>query len=77
MHEALKVAEEIGAIPYDIPGADMSHVDELFSFDEFVKKYQLNDFALQQLAHAMVMYDALYRWCKACQAETHNGPPQS
>jgi hypothetical protein len=28
----------------------------------------------QMLAHALVMYDALYAWCKWCQAETHNWP---
>jgi hypothetical protein len=27
------------------------------------------------LRHGMVIYDALYAWCKACQAETHNWPP--
>lgn len=26
----------------------------------------------EMLAHGKVMYDALYSWCKACQAETHN-----
>ena len=29
----------------------------------------------EMLRHGMVMYDALYAWCKACQAETHNWPP--
>jgi len=28
------------------------------------------------LKHGMVMYDALYAWCRACQAETHNWPPK-
>ena len=28
------------------------------------------------LRHGVVMYDALYAWCKACQGETHNWPPQ-
>jgi rhodanese-related sulfurtransferase len=27
------------------------------------------------LAHGMVMYDALYAWCRSLQAETHNWPP--
>lgn len=27
------------------------------------------------LTHGMVMYDALYAWCKSCQEETHNWPP--
>jgi hypothetical protein len=29
----------------------------------------------QMLEHGMVMYDALYAWCKSCQEETHNWPP--
>jgi len=28
------------------------------------------------LRHGMVVYDALYAWCKTCQAETHHWPPQ-
>ncbi len=111
----LKIAAESGAIPYDIPGVELSHEGELCSFDAFLKKYALNDPALQQLAvivrgadtsrldltpqsaglyalslglsqnfaddhemltHGLVMYDALYAWCKDCQAESHNWPPQ-
>ncbi len=29
----------------------------------------------QMLQHGMVLYDALYTWCKSCQNETHNWPP--
>jgi len=46
----LKVARETGAIPYDIPGVEMGHVGELCSFDAFLKKYNLSDPALLQLA---------------------------
>ena len=46
----LAVAEETGAIPYDIPGVELSHVGELCSFDAFLAKYELKDPALQQLA---------------------------
>lgn len=113
--EVLPVAQATGAIPYDIPGVELSHVGELCSFDAFLKKYELTNPALQQLAtiirgadtsclnltpqsaglyaislglsqtftedhemlaHGMVMYDALYAWCKHCQAETHNWPPK-
>jgi len=28
----------------------------------------------EMLAHGMVMYDALYTWCRSLQAETHNWP---
>lgn len=113
--EVLSVAEKTEAIPYDIPNVELSHVGELCSFDAFLKKYNLIDPALQQLAaivrgadtskldltpqsaglyaislglssnfaddhemlrHGMVMYDALYAWCKDCQKETHNWPPK-
>ena len=46
----LAVATETGAIPYDIPGVELSHVGELCSFDAFLAKYELKDPALQQLA---------------------------
>jgi hypothetical protein len=29
------------------------------------------------LAHGMVMYDALYTWCRSLQAETHNWPAKT
>ena len=29
----------------------------------------------QMLHHGMVIYDALYAWCKSCQGETHHWPP--
>ncbi|HCF3586541.1 TPA: chromate resistance protein [Pseudomonas aeruginosa] len=112
--EVPSTAKATGAIPYDIPNVELSHVGELCSFDAFLAKYGLDDPALQQLAgivrgadtsrldltpqsaglyalslglshnfsddhemlkHGMVMYDALYAWCRACQAETHNWPP--
>jgi hypothetical protein len=44
------VAEETGAIPYDIPGVELSHVGELCSFDAFLEHYALEDPALEQLA---------------------------
>ncbi len=113
--EVLDAAKRMGAVPYDIPGVEMSHVGELCSFDAFLAKYALSDPALQQLAaivrgadtsrleltpqsaglyalslglsqtfaddhemleHGMVMYDALYAWCKSCQSETHRWPPK-
>jgi hypothetical protein len=112
--EVLAVAEKTGATPYDIPGVEMSHVGDFCSFDAFLKKYELTDPALRQLAeivrgadtsrlqltpqsaglfaislglsatfsddhdmlkHGMVMYDALYAWCRQCQAEAHHWPP--
>ena len=29
----------------------------------------------EMLKHGLVTYDALYAWCRSCQAETHNWPP--
>jgi hypothetical protein len=29
------------------------------------------------LAHGMVMYDALYTWCRSLQHETHNWPAKT
>ena len=111
--EVLAVAQQTGAVPYDIPGVEMSHVGELCSFDAFLSKYELTEPALQQLAtivrgadtsrldltpqsaglfalslglskvftddhemlrHGMVMYDALYAWCRNAQG-THAWPP--
>jgi hypothetical protein len=112
--EVLAVAQQTGAVPYDIPGVEMSHVGELCSFDAFVAKYRLTEPALQHLAaivrgadtsrlditpqsaglyalslglskvyaddhemlrHGLVMYDALYAWCRHAQGETHQWPP--
>jgi len=113
--EVLAVAQKTGAVPYDIPGVEMSHVGELCSFDAFLSKYALDDPALAQLAtivrgadtsrldlapqspglyalslglsqtfandhemlkHGMVMYDALYAWCRHLVGETHAWPPK-
>jgi hypothetical protein len=104
--DVLEVAKTTGAVPYDVPGVEMTHDGELCSFDAFLKKYRLDDPALQQLAaivrgadtsrldlapecagllalslglsknftddhsmlaQGMVMYDALYAWCRSCQ----------
>lgn len=46
----LAVAGETGAIPYDIPGVELSHVGEQCSFDAFLVKYDLRDHALLAMA---------------------------
>jgi hypothetical protein len=46
----LPVAQETGAIPYDVPDVELSHVGERCSFDAFIAKYQLTDPGLQRLA---------------------------
>jgi hypothetical protein len=109
-------AEETGAIPYDVPDVELSHVGELCSFDAFIKKYALSDPALTELAlivraadtdrlslapqacgllaislglsrnyaddhemlkQGLIVYDALYAWCKHVKGEQHTWNPQS
>jgi hypothetical protein len=111
--DVLEVAAETGAIPYDVPGVELSHIGDRCSSDAFLSKYGLADPALIQVAdivrgadtsrleltpqsaglyaislglsrvfqddhdllkHGMVMYDALFAWCRHCQDETHNWP---
>lgn len=50
VQDVLSIAQETGAIPYDVPGVELTHVGELCSFDAFIKKYQLNEPALHTLA---------------------------
>lgn len=112
--EVLRQAGATGAIPYDVPDVEFSHVGEKCSFDAFLAKYGLDEPALRQLAtivrgadtgrpdltpqspgllavslglsrickndhemlaHGMVLYDALYAWCREAQGETHGWPP--
>jgi hypothetical protein len=114
--DVLRIAAETGAIPYDVPGVELTHVGELCSFDAILAKYGLTDPVLQQLAvivraadtdrldlapqaagllaislglsanfsddhamlaHGMVVYEALYSWCRTCQGETHDWSPRS
>ena len=42
--------EKLGAIPYDIPGAEYTHYGEECTFDYIVKKHQLRDEAIHQIA---------------------------
>jgi hypothetical protein len=44
------VARETGAIPYDVPGVELTHVGERCSFDAVLAKYRLDDPALARLA---------------------------
>ena len=111
-----KVASEREAVPYDVPDVEFTHEGELCSFDAFIRKFRLQDPALDALAlivrgadtgrldlapqcaglaalslglsrlyaddhemlgHGMVMYDALYRWCKEGKQETHTWNPEA
>jgi hypothetical protein len=46
----VSVARQTGAIPYDVPGVELTHVGEKCSFDAILAKYGLNDPALDRLA---------------------------
>jgi hypothetical protein len=48
--DVMEVAGQTGAIPYDIPGVELTHVGELCSFDAFLAKYRLDEPGLRQLA---------------------------
>jgi hypothetical protein len=101
--DVLQVAKQTGAIPFDIPGVELSHVADRCSFDAFLEKYRLSEDGLGRLAtivrgadtsrldlapeaaglyaislglshcydddyemlqHGVVIYDALYAWCR-------------
>ncbi len=101
--DVLRVAAETGATPYDVPEVELGHAGGRCSFDAFLRKFRLDDPALQRLAvivrgadtarfdlaaesaglyaissglsrvfdddhemlrHGLVLYDALYLWCR-------------
>jgi rhodanese-related sulfurtransferase len=110
------VAEELGAIPYDIEGVHYSHRGDTCSFDTLVAEFAIADPALlhlarivrgadtarldlepqaagllavslglsaieaddlSQLRQGMVIYDALYGWCRHAREERHNWPAKA
>ena len=48
--DVLRVARDTDAIPYDVPGVELTHLGERCSFDAFMQKYALADAALERLA---------------------------
>jgi hypothetical protein len=48
--EVAAVAEREGAIPYDVAGVELGHVDGRCSFESIILKYGLHDTALDRLA---------------------------
>jgi hypothetical protein len=113
--QVLVQATELGAIPFDVEGVELSHDGPLCSFDAILRKYEIADPALQevavivrgadtdrldlapqaagllaislglsrnfsddleQLAHGMIIYDALYAWAKHVRTERHMWNPQ-
>ena len=113
--QVLGRARELGAIPFDVEGVELSHDGPLCSFDALLRKYGIDDPALreialivrgadtehlelapqaagllaislglshnfaddhEQLAHGMVLYDALYSWARHVREERHTWNPQ-
>ena len=48
--DVMAVAEREGALPYDIGGVELGHVDGRCSFESIIVKYGLQDAALDRLA---------------------------
>ena len=48
--QVFEKARELDAIPYDIPGAEYSHYGEECTFDFIIKKHQVTDAELLQIA---------------------------
>src|SRR3954462_15119463 len=48
--QVMAVAKRDEAIPYDVPDVELGHHGEHCSFDAFLKKYKLEDPALQVMA---------------------------
>lgn len=48
--DVMRIAQETGAIPYDVSGVELGHHGDQCSFDAFIAKYQLKDAALDKLA---------------------------
>ena len=48
--QVLTVAESESAIPFDVPGVELTHSGPLCSFDAFLEKYHLEEPALARLA---------------------------
>lgn len=48
--EVLKAAEREGALPYDVANVELGHQDGGSSFESFIRKYNLTDPALLELA---------------------------
>ena len=48
--EVERVARETGAVPFDVPGAELGHKEGRCSFESIMAKYGLNDAGLVRLA---------------------------
>ncbi len=114
--DVARTAREQEAIPFDVPGVELTHDGPLCSFDAFLSKYALEDPALARLAEivraadtdtldcspeapgllaitlglganirddqallrtGLVVYDALYTWCRTLVGERHGWYPEA
>jgi hypothetical protein len=112
--QVMRTAKDQSAVPFDVPGVELTHNGPLCSFDAFLSKYGLEDAGLARLAEivraadtdalersreapgllaislglganitddqallreGMVMYDALYTWCRTLSGERHGWYP--
>src|SRR6202171_706977 len=48
--DVISIGEREGAIPYDVGGVELGHVDGRCSFESIILKYELHDPALDRLA---------------------------
>lgn len=77
--QVMAQAAATGAVPYDIPGATVSHRGERCSFDALLEDFELREAGLlaaslglsqrhsrdhEMLESAMPLYDGLYAWCR-------------
>ncbi|MGC9122820.1 MAG: chromate resistance protein ChrB domain-containing protein [Thermoplasmata archaeon] len=69
--EVLRKVKELNAIPFDVEGAELTHYkengEERVSFDAIIKKYNLTDPALNELAKIV----------RGADADIPNPPPES
>ena len=49
-NEVIEQSKKLGAVPFDIPGAEYTHVGDQCTFDYIVKKHALTDPAILKLA---------------------------
>lgn len=114
--DVLRVAQQQDAIPFDVPGVELTHDGPRCSFDAILKKYGLDDPALVRLATivraadtdtlnlspqapgllaislglganfpddqellraGLLIYDALYAWCRSLTGERHGWYPET
>jgi len=49
-NKVLEMAEKVGAMAFDTPGAELHHREDLCTFDVIIKDYELTDKALIRMA---------------------------